>query len=177
MSEGNPSECFPSFPVIKVHILMPGASSPHDSEYVSIKYSKTTTAQEVIDHIKHKKARFPNMLYIHPLANISAEIASCSLRTCVSAQNQRPANLRSERQHRAQWSSDHLRHHFEGWLSVAPTKDASATHCSPPSLRLLFRMKDSGGFVKLMKIHYPDWYPLHLTAPPRIYFKPHKLIF
>ena len=69
MSQDKQSGCAPSIPIIKVHIMMPDHSTCEGSTYVSIKYSKTTTAEEVIEHIKRKKARFPHLSDIQLLAD------------------------------------------------------------------------------------------------------------
>ena len=79
MSSDNLSGYVPSIPVIKVHLMMPNASSSRDSTFVSIKYSKTTTAQEVIDHIKKKKARFPHASESRHLAHLFAAITRSSI--------------------------------------------------------------------------------------------------
>jgi len=52
--------------------MMPGASSSQDATYASIKFSEKTTAEEVIAHIKKKKARPPNTPLIFMFAEISA---------------------------------------------------------------------------------------------------------
>ncbi len=63
MSELKQSDGALDLPIIKVHVMMPGASSSRESTYASIKYSKTTTAEEVINHIRKKKVQFLRMLH------------------------------------------------------------------------------------------------------------------
>jgi len=46
-----------SLPIIKVHVMLPGGSSIENDTYVSIKYSKGTTAEEVISHVSKKKVQ------------------------------------------------------------------------------------------------------------------------
>ena len=48
-----------SLPIIKVHVMLPGGSSIENDTYVSIKYSKGTTAEEVISHVSKKKVQLP----------------------------------------------------------------------------------------------------------------------
>ncbi len=50
----------PALPIIRVYVMMPGVLSSQDATYASIKYSENTTAEEVIAHIKKRKARCPN---------------------------------------------------------------------------------------------------------------------
>ncbi len=63
MSEGKQSDGSLGLPIIKVHVMMPGASSSQESTYASIKYSKTTTAEDVINHIRKKKVILFSMPY------------------------------------------------------------------------------------------------------------------
>jgi hypothetical protein len=58
MSESKQTDGALDLSIIKVHVMMPGALSSRESTYVSIKYSETTTAEEVINHIRKKKVRF-----------------------------------------------------------------------------------------------------------------------
>ena len=71
MSQDSQPQALRALSIIKVYVMMPGASSSQDATYVSIKFSEKTTAEEVIAHIKKKKARPPNTPLIFMFAEIS----------------------------------------------------------------------------------------------------------
>jgi hypothetical protein len=63
MSESKQTDGSLGLPIIKVHVMIPGASSFQESTYVSIKYSQTTTAEDVINHIRKKQVPITFMPY------------------------------------------------------------------------------------------------------------------
>lgn len=71
MSQDSQPEALRALPIIRVYVMMLGASSSQDATYVSLKFSEKTTAEEVIAHIKKKKVRSHNTPLIFMFAEIS----------------------------------------------------------------------------------------------------------
>jgi len=142
-----------SLPIIKVHVMLPGGSSIENDTYVSIKYSKGTTAEEVISHVSKKKVQLhpasPHSLtFLQQLPALRFELVY------LPSGDYTPSCVKSES---IVLSGPAI---ISDIVSKVLRIDASSNpfRRSRPCFRSRCRVEGFGGFARRMKTPWLDWY-------------------